>query len=174
MNACRTESEAHGTCSTTRTCAPRPSGGPGIAAAAAVQLLFADPTNMRRVPMESGRLTAAARPLGLSYPLSRHRCCFLRDVGLGFGSTSACRLRFTRFASCTVSPAVYTPARPRSDRVRAAKCRDPRRGRARARCCEARISFHVRPGFVSGAQDRRAYAGPQATARRLWAAPFRD
>ena len=30
MNACRTESEAHGTCSTTRTCAPRSSGGPGI------------------------------------------------------------------------------------------------------------------------------------------------
>src|SRR4051794_9903466 len=60
---------------------------------------------------------AAARPLGLSYALSRLRCCSC-SAGSGRSTTTASIVAFKSFCSTTFAPAVTTPSGPPSPSVR--------------------------------------------------------
>src|SRR3954451_7779206 len=59
---------------------------------------------------------AAPSPLGLSYPLSRHRCCSASD-GSGRSTTIASIVAFKSFCSTTFAPAITTPSGPPSPSV---------------------------------------------------------
>src|SRR3954447_14785947 len=59
---------------------------------------------------------AAPSPLGLSYPLSRHRCCSSSD-GSGRATTIASIVAFKSFCSTTFAPAITKPRGPPSPSV---------------------------------------------------------
>src|SRR3954447_13558716 len=59
---------------------------------------------------------AAPSPLGLSYPLSRHRCCSSSD-GSGRATTIASIVSFKSFCSTTFAPAITIPSGPPSPSV---------------------------------------------------------
>src|SRR3954452_17233414 len=59
---------------------------------------------------------AAPRPLGLSYALSRHRCCS-PSVGSGRSTTIASIVALKSFCSTTFAPAITTPSGPPSPSV---------------------------------------------------------
>src|SRR4051812_37971469 len=59
---------------------------------------------------------AASRPLGLSYPLSRHRFCS-PSVGAGRSTTIASIVSFKSFCSTTFAPAITAPSGPPSPSV---------------------------------------------------------
>src|SRR4051812_6374372 len=59
---------------------------------------------------------AAARPLGLSYPLSRHRFCST-SAGSGRSTTIASIVARRSFCSTTLAPAITTPRGPPSPSV---------------------------------------------------------
>src|SRR3981081_4272538 len=58
----------------------------------------------------------AARPFGLSYPLSRHRFCSTSD-GSGRSTTIASIVAFKSFCSTALAPAITTPSGPPSPSV---------------------------------------------------------
>src|SRR3954452_4039966 len=60
---------------------------------------------------------AAPRPLGLSYALSRLRCCSC-SAGSGRSTTTASIVAFKSFCSTTFAPAVTTPSGPPSPSTR--------------------------------------------------------
>src|SRR3954470_5615341 len=59
---------------------------------------------------------AAPSPLGLSYPLSRHRCCSASD-GSGRSTTIASIVALKSFCSTTFAPAITSPSGPPSPSV---------------------------------------------------------
>src|SRR3954452_24453536 len=60
--------------------------------------------------------TAAPSPLGLSYPLSRQRCCS-SAFGSGRSTTIASIVAAKSFCSTTFAPAITTPSGPPSPSV---------------------------------------------------------
>ena len=77
---------------------------------------------MRRMCGVYRACLAALRPDGLSYPLSRHRCCWCR-CGSGRGTTIASIVAFSSLESCTFAPAMLTPSGPPANRVPSAAAR---------------------------------------------------
>src|SRR5512135_1260925 len=61
---------------------------------------------------------AASSALGLSYPLSRHRCCVSSAVGSGRSTTIASIVASNSFCSTTLAPAITTPSGPPSPSLR--------------------------------------------------------
>src|SRR5947209_14205864 len=61
---------------------------------------------------------AAASPVGLSYALSKERCCGSSSVGTGRSTTIASMVAFKSCCSTTLAPAVTTPSGPPSPSAR--------------------------------------------------------
>lgn len=88
----------------------------GFSAFEVSQDVFSSPT--RRMCGVYEALVAAFSAVGLSNPLSRHRCCGFSSFGLGRSMTIASIVASKSFCSTTLAPAVTTPSGPPSPSVR--------------------------------------------------------